>query len=314
MASLLNLRTGEKVNLLAQHVVGRHPGASNTVLVSPDASRVHATILWDGEDWLLQDSSTNGTFVNGKRVVKNEHTKVNRGDEVHFASLEADGWRLLDTDAPKSVLIPETFGAPSIYLEDIAVLPHEDVPEVTLYLSPQGHWVCESKSGTSELQSGDLVGTNQGSWRFYEAKPCAETVRIEEAPVLESSQVEIFFNVSQNEEHVSLKLKMDDQEFDLGERNHHYLTLLLARKRIEDQEKGISESEQGWIEKDQLSQMLGLSENHINIQVYRFRKQLVKALPKTLIFPQVIERRTGEIRFAYDNIVIEGGTQMAKAL
>ncbi len=100
---------------------------------------------------------------------------------------------------------------------------------------------------------------------------------------------------------------MGDHVYDLVKRNHHYLMLLLARKRLEDRENGISEEEQGWMDKGQLCKMLGLSESHINILVYRFRKQVISLLPRSLNFPQAIERRNGEIRFAYKDIDISGG-------
>ena len=92
----------------------------------------------------------------------------------------------------------------------------------------------------------------------------------------------------------------------------HYLLLLLARKRMQDQADGILAAEQGWVDKQVLSKMLGQNENHINIQIYRLRKQLLNNLPKSLCLPQIIERRTREIRFSYNDVEIFGGTQTIK--
>ena len=307
MAILKNLNSDESVILLAQHIFGRHPGASSTVLNSPNISRMHAAIYWDGEYWSLQDSSTNGTYLNGNRVQSDTRHQIDKNDKIQFANSDADIWQLICDDAPKSMLLPETKGNEAIILDDIAVLPNEEHPEVTLFMSPSGDWICESDSGVSMLSSGDLVGTHDCVWRFIEAKTVAPTMQLEAQAMVNTAQISILFEVSQNEEHVALKISMDQNEYDLGERNHHYLLLLLARRRIEDQKNGVDQSEQGWVEKETLSQMLGQSETHINIQVYRFRKQLIKVLPQSLILPQVIERRTGEIRFLYDNIKITGG-------
>lgn len=63
MAKIFNLSTGETVTLLLQHVFGRHPCAANTLLVTSDCSRIHATVFWDNGDWQLQDESSNGTFI-----------------------------------------------------------------------------------------------------------------------------------------------------------------------------------------------------------------------------------------------------------
>ena len=55
--------------------------------------------------------------------------------------------------------------------------------------------------------------------------------------------IEFNFAASQNEEHVSLKLVVNNSIIEFGERNHHYLLLLMARQRVNDQEKGIDRME-----------------------------------------------------------------------
>ncbi|MCW8996662.1 MAG: FHA domain-containing protein [Psychromonas sp.] len=311
MTKIINTNTKEQVILLIQHIFGRHPNTSHTILTSPEASRMHATILWDGENWLLNDTSSNGTYINGIKVMKGAKHRLHKGDKIQFASLLGDTWEMLNVLPPKSLLVPVTPGLEIMELESLAVLPDEKTPQVTLYLSPNGHWVCESLSGISVLKTGDLVGYNEQTWRFIEAKASAETHVVESKELPNSSQIGIYFNVSQDEEHVSFKLKMNEHEYDLGERNHHYLMLLLARKRIADIRNGLTEMEQGWVDKDELCKMLGQNESHINIQVYRFRKQIADTLPKSFNFPQAIERRSREIRLAYDDIKIKGGTQMS---
>ena len=94
---------------------------------------------------------------------------------------------------------------------------------------------------------------------------------------------------------------------DLGERTHHYLLLILARKRMEDQQSLAEENEHGWMDKLLICQQIGLDENHLNIHIYRFRKQLIKARPITMQLMQIIERRRGEIRLGLDTINITGG-------
>jgi len=307
MATLLNKQTGEKITLVAQHIFGRHPDASNTVLLSEDVSRMHAVIFWEGEQWILKDTSTNGTFINGKMLIRGEKNRLNQEDKINFGSTLSDTWELLNSDAPKCMLTPLKAGLPTIELDSIIALPSENAPEVTLYLTAEGQWICESPIGTNRLESGDLVGTHENMWRFIDANPTVETRTIEKKPVASPHNIEFFFHVSQNEEHVSLTLKIDTQKFELGERTHHYLILVLARQRLADKAKKLTEREQGWVNKGVLSGMLGLSEDHINIQIYRFRKQITSALPKSLVLHQTIERRTGELRFAHSVIQIDGG-------
>lgn len=312
MAKITNTHTNEQVTLLSQHIFGRHPNSSNTVLINPNTSRMHATILWDGEVWLLQDSSSNGTFVNGKAILKDAKYQLNQGDKINFASLSGDTWYIEDICEPNSLLIPITPGLPVVELQELAVLPSEDAPENTLYLTATGHWVCESDAGTSVLKSGDLVGNSEKTWRFLEAASSVKTLQVEIESEHVPERIKVLFDVSQNEEHVTVKLMSGMQAYDLGERNHHYLLLLLARKRMQDQADGIQDAEQGWIDKQVLSKMLGQNENHINIQIYRLRKQLLNSLPKSLCLPQIIERRTREIRFSYSDVEILGGSQAIK--
>lgn len=309
MALCVNLQTGEQINLLVQHIFGRHPDSVNTVLTNLDASRMHATILWDGEFWVLQDSSSNGTFVNGVRISRGSKQKLALNDTINFGSLNAPGWQLPDIESPQSMLVPETPGLATIMLEKMAVLPNEASPEITLYLNSAGQWQCESQAGSSTLKNGDRVGTSESIWRFTEAKVCAETRLVAEPKIDYTAETAVFFDVSQNEEHVALRLKLGLQDIDLKQRNHHYLLLLLARQRLADKQKGVTAREQGWLDKSVLCKMLKQGENHINIQIYRFRKQLLGALPDSQSSPQIIERRSGEIRFACDAIQIQGGGQ-----
>jgi len=66
-------------------VVGRSPGAANA-LTLPDGlagvSRRHCTFVRDGQDVVLVDHSSHGTFVNGERV--SERVRIHAGDKVRL--------------------------------------------------------------------------------------------------------------------------------------------------------------------------------------------------------------------------------------
>jgi hypothetical protein len=199
-------------------------------------------------------------------------------------------------------------GLAFIPLFDIAILPIEQ-PEVIIYLSEQSQWVSEILCKTRILAAGDVVGNSQQRWQFVEGRPSTVTTA-GELLLPPPNNIAFHFSVSQDEEHVSLSLIVDDKNINMGKRNHHYLLLLLARRRLEDSAKGIHQSEQGWIDKKILTIMTGIIEQHINIHIYRFRKQVVSVTPHSTILHQIIERRPGELRFAYKHIIIEGGCTM----
>ncbi|WP_299490578.1 FHA domain-containing protein [uncultured Shewanella sp.] len=309
MATMFNQATGHSVLLQPQHIVGRHP-TSATQLTNLEASRTHAVVIWNGEEWILQDTSTNGTFVNTQRLEKGSKVSLSQGDNIQFGHVNADIWFIKELSPPKSVLLPITLGLETIHLNTITVLPSEDLPEVSIYPSSQGQWLCETDNGTIVLKTGDHVGTAEFQWRFVDATASIETNILTDKQPMLFDDIRLVFDVSQNEEHVSVTLLLDETPIDLGERNHHYVLLLLARKSLEDGQLGVSLSERGWLDKALLCHMLGQSENHMNIHIYRFRKQLSARYPDAEQLSTLIERRSGEIRFSPIAIDIFGGLTM----
>ncbi|MGR6873114.1 FHA domain-containing protein [Pseudomonas sp. HK3] len=310
MAILINERTGVHAILQPQHIFGRHPTAS-TKLSNPEASRTHAVVIWDGECWVFQDTSSNGSYINGQYQYKGSKTHLEKGDRVQFGSKHSDEWYVKEVLPPQSLLLPITPGLPTIHLKNITVLPSEDNPEVSIFQSADGSWVCESSAGEYELKMGDRVGSEDSQWKFIDAKACMKTDIISPSDTYRPTNVSFFFNVSQNEEHVSLSFTQGESVIDLGVRSHHYLLLLLARKYLSDKEAGVEKRECGWLDKDNLCKMIGQNENHINIQIYRFRRQFLKAYIAPMKIPQVVERRTGEIRFCIADVKIQGGFKLS---
>jgi hypothetical protein len=107
----------------------------------------------------------------------------------------------------------------------------------------------------------------------------------------------LHFDVSLNEEHIFLQVALGEgMQLDLGERVHHYAMVTLARHRLADARRGVDPSGQGWIEVDLLARMLGLEPTHLNIQFFRARQQMLRALPAGVPAPALLERRRGEVR------------------
>ncbi len=309
MAILINERTGINAILEPQHIFGRHPTAS-TKLDNPEASRTHAVVIWDGDSWVFQDTSSNGSFINGQYQSKGSKVQLEKGDRIQFGSLHREEWYVKDISPPQSLLLPLTPGLATIHLKNLTVLPSEENPEVSIYQSSNGAWVCESSTGEYELKMGDRVGSGDRQWKFIDAKACMKTDIVFVDDIQQPTNLSFLFNVSQNEEHVSLSFSHGEAVIDLGVRNHHYLLLLLARHYMSDKDAGLGERECGWLDKDRLCKMLGQNENHINIQIYRFRKQFLKAYTASEKMPQVVERRSGEVRFCLANVHIQGGIQL----
>jgi hypothetical protein len=119
--------------------------------------------------------------------------------------------------------------------------------------------------------------------------------------------MEFIFNLSLDEESTQLELVLGQQKIDLAVRNHHYLLALLARYRAADAAKGLDGKSQGWIYTDILANELGLDATHMNIYIFRLRKQLADSLPNLAGLQNLLERRGGKIRFGCDKFKIYKG-------
>ena len=88
-------RTGGRIVCLTdgrEYKVGDRPlsfgrdAAADVVVLGPDVSRQHAEIRSDAEGYVLIDSSVNGTYVNGERIVKTR--RLSRADVIRIGNHE----------------------------------------------------------------------------------------------------------------------------------------------------------------------------------------------------------------------------------
>ena len=307
MGILKNCKTKETIYLKSHHIFGRNREKADTALPHRDISQIHASVRWNGWQWLLTDFSRNGTWIDGERIVSGEKIELKQGSTIRFSSLGDSDWVLIDPSPPANVLVPEEGAV--IILDRFHGLPNEAEPDISIYVSPQGDWVYENENGVHPLKNGDVIDHRQGGWRFFCAEPVDMTISRKMAKT-----IEFLFHVSTDEEHVFLKARVDKAIIDLGERAHHYMLLTLARQRLKDALTGVDTDTQGWIETYRLAHMLGLDQRHLNIQIYRSRKQIDDAFSDLQNSPHVIERRSGGLRFGHSGFQIMRGSTMEGAL
>lgn len=69
-------------------VIGRDPSASSHVVVDPSVSREHARLSVEGGELRVEDlESTNGTYLNGRRLEPGQRARVADGDELELGSV-----------------------------------------------------------------------------------------------------------------------------------------------------------------------------------------------------------------------------------
>ena len=166
------------------------------------------------------------------------------------------------------------------------------------------------KFTTIVLDNGDLISENEKIWCV-----CCSTTEKSPGQALNSNtnwrnDALCIYRISLDEEHVFLEIDLKNKILDLGERVHHYLLATLARRKIADAVKGVDKDNQGWVDMDELSSMLRLENSHLNIQIYRARKQLAAALGGQNVIPEIIERRHRGLRFGDWNVRICRGSNI----
>jgi hypothetical protein len=305
MGMLLHHETGERIVLRGNHVFGRNASRSDTLLTNRESSLLHAVIRWRDAAWTLTDCSSNGTSIDGRKLPSGTAVPLSVGQSLHFGTVSFGGWQVIDLSPPSSVLVPLDPRLEPIPLAPHNLLPDTAAPEASLYEQQRGCWVLESEDELRFVRDGDRLEIARTPYRLVLIDPVDDTYST--AGVL--SSVVLIFRLSLNEEHTHLHVRCGSQAVDLGERTHHYALVTLARKRLADARTGMDPSALGWFESPRLAQMLGIEPVHLNIQLFRARDQLMKALSMPGPLSSVIERRRGELRMGPVDFEIYRGSK-----
>lgn len=304
MAILRDGSTGIRHVLRPYHLFGRSPSHANSVLSTPNISLMHACARWENGLWTLTDQSRNGCFINGQRLAKALPVALQVDDEIWFGTVAGSPWQVEDLSPPADMLLPVTAGARTITLASVHNLPDDAAPGICLYRAGDGQWFLETLDGAVPLDDGDPVSMGAETWHLVCASPQPSTV------VPGATCPCLRFDTSQDEEHVSLTVSRGPATQALGERSHHYLLMLLARQRLSDAARGFDSQAMGWVEFDRLSKWLGMDKAHINIQIFRLRKQFEEIVTRGLIQQDFIERRRGGVRLGPVDLEIWKGSTL----
>ncbi len=317
MAYLLDVTAETYFPLAPHHTFGRLATSVDTHIEKPYVSKLHAAIEWTGRHWRIKNLGLNGTWINGVSLGQGESRDLEAGDTIHFAEQSDPGFKVIDIAAPADMLWPldkNPLQTAPIYLSRYHLLPDANTPELALFFNEDSqHWrrepLHQQHEEPFELNDGDLVQFCNSHWQFVRAQIVGPT---EAKASRHINDYEFIFNMSLDEETTQLELH-HQQTLDLAVRTHHYLLLQLARHRAEDATRGLDSKSQGWVYADQLAAELGLDSTHMNIQIFRARKQLADSLPEALGQQCLLERRGGKIRFGCEKFKIYKGDKLTLA-
>lgn len=320
MAYLTSKNTKFQIYIKSFHQFGRLAAAVDTLIDSPEISRLHAVIEWIDGSWQIRDLSKNGVWLNNRAITVNTPFPLHLNDEICFANQQQFTFIVENLDEPKDVLLPLNADEPSthpatdpIFLEHYHFLPSDVSPEVIVFYDiSEKSWFCEcvDTAITSKVDDGELLEFSDSMWKLIKGADVSEkaTIAITDKPANELCYI---FNISQDEELTELTLKNGKEEINCETRSHHYLTALLARYRGQDSQKQVPDAQQGWRTIEQLTKDIGLSETHVNIQIHRARKQVADKLQSLGVCnPLLIERKRGRVRLAAKNFKIFKGQSL----
>ncbi len=171
-----------------------------------------------------------------------------------------------------------------LWLEQTTLLPGIEAPEILICRTADRRWLIADRLGVRILDESTEVRLDGRRWRLREPAARRAVFR---------------FAVSQDEEHVRLEVALGGMRFDLGERAHHETLLLLARERRADESSGYDDAECGWRDLPALERMLGIDTQHINMHLFRARRQLESTLPEGARELPLADRRRGQVRAAF---------------
>ena len=318
MAQIRDNHSNKSYPLRAHHTFGRCTERSDTVISSPITSRIHLALEWDGQRWNARDLSKNGTWLGETRLNMNESTPLEVGDKLHLGSPEMPPLELLDDGAPVTSLLGLD-GAPTIALEPFVFLPDQDKPEaVVIYSYQQRSWLLhpmeqDTPQQADILHHGDNISFGGLSWQVFLTET-EQSTEINQPPDSSLENIEFVFDLSQDEENTALKIIQGGKDLSLGERSHHYLLLHLARQRAMEAARGFDGKTQGWVDNEQIKKDLGMDMPHINIMIFRARKQIADKLTEVWDSEHLVERGKGRMRFGGSNFKIYKGDQLTYAL
>ncbi len=311
----LTAQDGKLIYLSSLHTIGRLPNSVDTVINRPEVSRYHAAIEWNQSEWFLRDLSLNGTWVDQHKLKKDHPLKLSKGSEIKFGDSASESYVLCDDSQPVDILVSGTNAEQNpenvIFLNAYHLLPNDKSPEAAIFRK-NGQWQVEdlttSNNSARPLQNKDWIRISSQEWQVRLASCDAPTVPL--SPSISLDDISLTFNLSLDEESTQLIVTTLNDVFNFQVRSHHYMTLLLARHRINDAAKNIDRSEQGWIYTDILAKELGLEENHLNIQIHRARKQFCEILGNNDTSGHLIQRRSGKIRLSCHSFKICKGDKL----
>jgi hypothetical protein len=300
VGTVLEVRT-ERIRVLDAHtLIGRGPHCA--IRIQDDTvSNDHAVLQWAQSQWQLRDlGSTNGTWLDGERMPEKRVVTVRPGARIAFGNQDAV-WRLLDEHPPEPMVTPLNGGSPCLLIDGVIAIPSPERATANICCGREGNWMLEADDTVTPIASGEVFVLSGCSWRFSCPVQWRPTSPLQSVRVLAEST--FCFDVSRDEESVSLSVDCGGELVTLGRASGFYFLLTLARLRSQDMGRRPM-AEAGWAHRDELVRMLRCDPGLLNVWICRIRSKLAEV--GFIDYASVVERvdGSGKMRIGVANSVI----------
>ena len=320
MAYLNPQNSNQRLYLRDTHIIGRRTHECDTTILSPQISRSHAIIEWDQDRWLLSSTGRNGIRIDDKFFSSCVRMPLSEQQRLEFPDTHSTTFLVANIDPPENLLIQKNKTInQSFCLEQYQLIPSEENPEYLIFLSDiDGTWYSQQVDQANSIDPtpmahGDKITTRQGNFELFIGNTFQEPTQALTQPCT-LDEFTFCFTLSLDEETTNLRLESRDLSIDLDIRSHHDLLVHLARIAMEDWLSGLPRNDQGWIDNELLAREIGLETSHINILLYRAKKQISRCNPAISGVEYLVERRPGQTRFGCSKVEIHKGRSIQRML
>ncbi len=289
-------------------LVGRAPFCA-VLITDARVSAEHASIYFDKGCWYVRDlASTNGTYVDGLRIELGRKNQLAAGASLGFGAA-SPAWVFLHDEPPKMRLRALAGGTLKEPLGGLLVAPDEERPMLTIYQTADG-WVEEREGSRSVLVDQDVIECEGEKYRVEIPPPGAETAQTGLARSggwVGFDELQMHFKVSRDRELIQLELVAGSDTKVITNRAYHEMLLVLAEERLLARQSALPETEQGFLQTDELCRRVAGDISKVNVDVFRARQQLDQL--GVIDSHRVVERRpttrqlrlgTGQVTISYD--------------
>ena len=288
-------------NLPPRFLIGRSH-AAHLRLERDDISGEHAVIEWRGSCWQLRDlASTNGTQLNGQRLVPGEPNPLALGDRLNFGH-GGEGWELEDDGEPEVFGHRMADGYEVSGRAGLLALPSDDNPVAQIMHIGSDQWCCVMGTLEMMLEDRQHIEIEGQRWQVFLPLNCSETRRVDAVESTNVTHLALCFRVSRDEEHVAIEIERPRAESPIviEPRAHNYLLLHLARLRLQD--IALPKTEQGWVSRSDVATDLRVDPTHLNVQIFRLRRSFAEV--GVVDVGNLVETRgrPGQMRIGVDNL------------